>query len=118
MTVEKNINKGSLRIVHLNTARGEVINTPDLIRALEEGVILGAGLDVHEGEPPPEEYGFLDMDNVICTPHFAWYTEEGAWDIRRLIMDDFMAFLDGRLPKHVLNPEVLESPQLRMTLKK
>ncbi len=100
----------------VNTARGQVVKTSDLIRALKEGVIAGAGLDVHEGEPPPEEYGFLDMDNVICTPHFAWYSEEGGWEIRRMIMDDFMAFLDGKPPKHVLNKEVLESSALKMKL--
>ncbi|MFC1551959.1 C-terminal binding protein [Candidatus Latescibacterota bacterium] len=101
----------------INTARGQILKTDDLIRALKEGIIAGAGLDVHEGEPPPEEYGFYDMDNVVCTPHFAWYTEEGGAEIRQMIMDDFRAFLDGRPPKHVINPEVLESPRLRMKLK-
>ncbi len=101
----------------INTARGQVVKTADLIRALQEGLILGAGIDVHEGEPPPEKYGFLDMDNVICTPHFAWYSEEGALDIRHLIMDDFRTFLNGKPPRHVLNPEVLTSPQLRMRIK-
>lgn len=102
----------------VNTARGQVVNTKDLIRALKEGVIMGAGLDVHEGEPPPEEYGFLDMDNVICTPHFGWYSEEGAWEIREEIMNDFTRFLDGTPPKYLLNPEVLKSPKLRMKLRK
>ncbi len=101
----------------INTARGQILKTGDLIQALEEGMIAGAGLDVHEGEPPPEKYGFFDMDNVVCTPHFAWYTEEGGTEIRQMIMDDFRAFLDGRPPKHVRNPEALDSPQLRMTLK-
>ena len=103
--------------VLINTARGQVVKTSDLIRALKEGIIAGAGLDVHEGEPPPVEFGFLDLDNVICTPHFAWYSEEGGGEIRRMIMDDFMAFLDGKPPKHVLNKEVLESTQLRMIIK-
>ena len=103
--------------VLINTARGQLVKTADLIRALKEGIIAGAGLDVHEGEPPPVEFGFLDMDNVICTPHFAWYSEEGAWEIREMIMDDFRAFLDGKPPKHVINPEVLDSPQLKMKLK-
>ena len=101
----------------INTARGQVVKTPDLIKALKEGIIAGAGLDVHEGEPPPIEYGFFDMNNVLCTPHFAWYSEEGGWEIRHMIMDDFMAFLDGKPPKYVINPEVLDSPKLRMKLK-
>lgn len=102
----------------INTARGQIVKTTDLIRALKEGKIAGAGLDVHEGEPPSLEYGFLDMDNVICTPHFAWYSEEGAWEIRHMIMEDFRTFLKGNSPKHLINKEVLNSPQLRMKLKK
>ncbi|MFC1539263.1 C-terminal binding protein [Candidatus Latescibacterota bacterium] len=102
----------------INTARGQVLKTSDLIRALKEGKIAGAGLDVHEGEPPPVEYGFFEMDNVICTPHFAWYTEEGGREIRHMIMGDFKSFLDGVPPKHVINTEVLKSTQLRMKLKK
>lgn len=103
--------------VLINTARGQLVKTADLIRALKEGLIAGAGLDVHEGEPPSVEYGFLDMDNVICTPHFAWYSEEGAWEIREMIMNDFRTFLNGKPPKHVINPEVFNSHQLKMKLK-
>ncbi|MBA7574892.1 Glycerate dehydrogenase [subsurface metagenome] len=100
----------------VNTARGQIINTSDLIQALKAKTIAGAGLDVHEGEPPPESFGFFDMDNVICTPHFAWYSEEGGKEIRQMIMDDFKAFLNGKPPRHVVNPEVLSSPHLRMNL--
>ena len=100
--------------VFINTARGQIVKTTDLIRALDEGLIAGAGLDVHEGEPPPVEYGFLDNDNVVCTPHFAWYSEEGAWEIRRMIMDDFRRFLENRPPVHLLNPEVIGTPQCKM----
>ncbi len=100
--------------VFINTARGQLVKTADLIRALDEGRIAGAGLDVHEGEPPKVEYGFLENDNVICTPHFAWYSEEGGWEIRHMIWDDFRRYMDGRPPKHLLNPEVLESPKLRL----
>ena len=102
----------------INTARGQLVNTPDLVRALKEEIIAGAGLDVHEGEPPPVDYGFLEMDNVICTPHFGWYSEEGGWEIRHMIMDDFRAFLNGKPPQHVINKEVLDSPQLKMKLNK
>lgn len=103
--------------VLINTARGQIVKTVDLVRVLREGKIMGAGLDVHEGEPPPVENGFLDMDNVICTPHFAWHSHEGAWEIRRMIFDDFTAFLAGKPPKHLINTEVLESPRLKMTIK-
>jgi D-3-phosphoglycerate dehydrogenase / 2-oxoglutarate reductase len=103
--------------VFVNTARGQLVNTKDQIRALDEGLIAGAGIDVHEGEPPPMEYGFLENDNVVCTPHFAWYSEEGAWEIRRMIMDDFRRFQDGLPPVHLLNPEVIGTPQCRVKVK-
>ena len=99
--------------VLINTGRGQLVRTDDLINALKEGLIAGAGLDVHEGEPPQEKHGFLDMDNVVCTPHFAWYSEEGGWEIRHMIMDDFKSFLNGKPPQHVRNPEVLSSDRLK-----
>jgi len=104
--------------VIVNTARGAVIQTEDLIQALKKNVISGAALDVFEYEPPPAGRDLLKMDNLILSPHIAWYSEEGGWDIRRLIRDDVKAFLCGRLPRFVVNPEVRNSPRLRMKLKR
>ena len=100
----------------INTARGPIINTNDLIFALKEGIIAGAGLDVYEDEPLTPDDALLQMDNVILSPHIAWYSEEGGWDIRYMIMDDVKAFLDGRPPQFVVNPEVLESSGLRFKI--
>ena len=102
--------------VIINTARGSIINTNDLISALNEGIIAGAGLDVYEEEPPVPEHALLQMDNVILSPHIAWYSEESSWDIRCMIMDDVKAFLEGKPPKFVVNPEVLNSPGLRFKI--
>lgn len=99
--------------VVVNTARGPIIKTQDLIEALKRGVIAGAGLDVYEKEPPPADFELLTMDNVILSPHIAWYSEEGGWDIRVMIMDDVKAILQGRPPRHVVNKEVLSAPNLR-----
>jgi len=104
--------------VIVNTARGPVIKTRDLIRALAEGKIAGAALDVFEEEPPKPKLALFRMPNVILSPHIAWYSEEGGDDIRRMILEDVQAFLDGRLPRFVVNPEVLESPILRYPLKR
>jgi D-3-phosphoglycerate dehydrogenase len=98
----------------VNTSRAGIINTSDLTDALRNRVIAGAGIDVHPSEPPTPDYELIGLDNVLLTPHLAWYSEEGGWDIRYLIIDDLKAFVDGRLPKNVLNPEVLNSPKLRM----
>ncbi len=99
----------------VNTARGPIIKTADLIRALKEGIIAGAGIDVYETEPPPPDSELLTLDNLILSPHIAWYSEEGGWDIRYMIMDDVKAFLQGKLPQFVINPEVLDQPNCRFT---
>jgi len=102
--------------VLINTARGPMINIPDLKKALENGVIAGAGIDVYDQEPPPQDFPLLGMDNAVLTPHLAWYSEEGGVDIRHTIMDDLERFLAGKLPKNVVNPEVLNSPALKMNI--
>jgi len=102
--------------VIINTSRGQVINTADLIKALREGIIAGAGLDVLEHEPPPRDSELIKMKNVVLTPHLAWYSEEGGWDIRHMIMDDLRAFLRGKPPRYVINHEVYRSPNLKMKL--
>ncbi len=104
--------------VVINTARGPIIKTEDLIRALNQGIIAGAGIDVYEQEPPSADLELLKMENVILTPHIAWYSEEGGWDIRHMIIDDVKAFLRDELPQFVINPEVLERPNLRFKFKK
>jgi len=102
--------------VIVNTARGPVIKTGALVRALEAKKIAGAALDVFEEEPPKPKLALFKMRNVVLSPHIAWYSEEGGLDIRRMIMDDVRAFLDGRLPRFVVNPEVLRTPRLRYPL--
>jgi D-3-phosphoglycerate dehydrogenase len=103
--------------VIVNTSRGPIVKTPDLIIALKDGMIAGAGLDVYEQEPPPPDLELLRMDNAILSPHLAWYSEEGGWDIRVMIMDDVKSCLQGSPPRHVVNKEVLTSPQLRFKLR-
>ncbi len=104
--------------VLVNTARGPIIRTPDLVAALRDGAIAGAALDVFEEEPPKPKLALFRMDNVILSPHIAWYSEEGGWDIRRMIMEDLDACLAGRLPRFVINPEVLSRKALRFPWKK
>lgn len=99
--------------VIVNTSRGSVVKTEDLVEALKKGLIAGAGLDVYEKEPPPSQLELLSMDRAVLSPHMAWYSEEGGWDIRVMIMNDVRAYLKGRLPKFVVNKEVLDRPNLR-----
>jgi len=104
--------------VLVNTSRGVIVNAHDLAEALKNGVIAGAGIDVHPSEPPPRGYELIGLDNIILTPHMAWYSEEGGWDIRHMIIDDLKVILDGGLPKSILNHEVLEHPDVRLKMRK
>jgi D-3-phosphoglycerate dehydrogenase len=101
--------------VVINTARGPIVKTGDLITALKEGIIAGAGIDVYETEPPSPDSGITAMDNIILSPHIAWYSEEGGWDIRYMIMDDVKSFVLGKPPQFVVNPEVFDHPNCRLS---
>ena len=64
------------RAVLINTSRGPVIDEVALIRALKEGWIAAAGLDVLEQEPPRVDNPLLQLDNVVLTPHIAGYSDD------------------------------------------
>jgi len=78
----------------INVARGEVVDEPGLVRALAEGRIAGAALDVRSNEPP--EPGPLDeMDNVILMPHVAAFTHEAQHRVVASVCRDVRAVLSG-----------------------
>jgi len=85
----------------VNTGRGPVVDGKALARALREGWIAGAGLDVMEKEPPDPDEPLLKMDNVILTPHYASYTEEAYAEMRLKIVGAVAAALRGEFPRAV-----------------
>lgn len=91
----------------INTARGGIINETALIEALQSGRIAAAGLDVTEKEPIPQDSLLLSMDNVIITPHNAWYSEESIATLQRMVGEEVVRVLSGQLPKNLVNKEVL-----------
>ncbi len=91
----------------INTSRGAVVNEPDLIEALRQGRIAGAGLDVFEKEPIPPDHPFCAMDNVTLTPHTASYSDPTMANQRRRIGRDALSVCRGGLPDFVANPQVL-----------
>ena len=91
----------------VNTSRGGVIDTAALVEALRTGAIAGAGIDVHEQEPLPQGHPLTDFDNVVLTPHLAWYTEESYDELKRRTIENVVAVCAGRAPRNIVNPEVL-----------
>jgi len=98
----------------INTARGALINHEDLVTALREGLIAGAGLDVTEPEPLPAESPLLTLENVILTPHSAFYSEASAEETRRRGVESVVLALHGIWPASLVNPEVKERPNRRI----
>lgn len=91
----------------VNTSRGGVVATDDLVEALREGWISGAGLDVFEVEPLPQDHPLRALPHVILTPHAAWYSVDSELELRRRSARTAVQALRGETPASLLNPEVL-----------
>ncbi len=88
----------------INTARGGLVNEADLVIALREGLISGAGFDVLTKEPPDDDHpllGLLDMPNFILTPHVAWASDEAMQALADQLIDNIESFVRGE-PKNVV----------------
>jgi D-3-phosphoglycerate dehydrogenase len=91
----------------INTSRGQVVNEEDLIKALKQGVIKGAALDVYNSEPP--NYELVSLPNVICTPHIGGSTYECAKKLADITVNNIKKYLNGESLDYVINPEVLKN---------
>ncbi|HVQ74439.1 MAG TPA: C-terminal binding protein [Candidatus Binatia bacterium] len=96
----------------INTGRGPTVDEGALVKALQEGWIAGAGLDVLEQEPPAPSNPLLGMDNVILTAHVA--SASARFDSARLrrVGHEIALVLRGRWPRSCVNPSVLEKSKL------
>jgi D-3-phosphoglycerate dehydrogenase len=91
----------------INTGRGPTHNEADLIRALNEGKMAGAGLDVMEQEPTLPDNPLHKMENVVLTPHTASVSDIGNIRRRQRVGYEIAAVLQGNMPFSVVNREVL-----------
>lgn len=89
----------------VNTSRGPVIDEAALVRALEEGKIAGAGLDVYEHEPKIHP-ALLRMNNVVLTPHLGSAVFELRESMAHIVVDNIHAIVEGRRPPNCINMEV------------
>jgi glycerate dehydrogenase len=86
----------------INTSRGGLVNERDLARALNEGRIAGAGLDVLSVEPPPPDHPLLNAKNCLVTPHIAWATRAARARLIQASIENLRAFQSGT-PQNVVN---------------
>jgi D-3-phosphoglycerate dehydrogenase len=92
--------------VLINTSRGPVVDTEALYDALTTGRIRAAGLDVLPEEPPAES-SLVKLDNVVVTPHAAWYSEDSIITLRRAVAHETARVLRGETPENIVNREAL-----------
>ena len=87
----------------INTARGAIVKENELIAALRDGEIAGAGIDVLCSETVPADHPLIGMDNVILTPHAAWYSEEASLALLTKGAEEVVRGLNGEKLLHPFN---------------
>lgn len=102
----------------VNTSRGAIVDEAALVRALHEGWIAGAALDAFVTEPLPVTHPLVSAPNVLITPHQASFGSDTGERVSTTVARAIFDCHAGRRPQFVLNPEVFDSPALRMTLSK
>lgn len=92
----------------INVARGGVVDEEALYRALKEGKIAGAALDVYENEPP-EKSPLFELENVVFTPHIGAATKEGQIRAGVICAEQILKVLDGKEPDYWVNRDKMKS---------
>ena len=90
----------------INCARGPIVDTEALVRALDAGKIAGAALDTTDPEPLPNPHPLRERDNVIINPHVAWYSEAAMVGLQAGAPGEVRRVLTGQWPVNVVNRAV------------
>jgi D-3-phosphoglycerate dehydrogenase / 2-oxoglutarate reductase len=90
----------------INTSRGPVVDEKALYQALVDKRLAGAALDVWEHEPVSTDNPLLELDNVIATPHAAYFSSPAVAQVPRRCGEEVARVLTGQRPLNVVNPEV------------
>ena len=92
--------------VLINCSRGPIVDTADLIEALDAEQIAGCALDTTDPEPLPDDHTLRTRENVIINPHAAWYSEGAMEGLQRGAPSEVRRVLEGRWPVNVVNRAV------------
>ena len=101
----------------INVARGALVDEDALYEALREDRIAGAGLDLLVEVPPPPDHPLLGLDNVIVTPHVAFFSRESVRELQVRATQEVARVLTGRMPDNTVNPQVLTQANNRTSLR-
>ena len=93
----------------INNSRGPVVDEKALYKALTEGWIAGAALDVFEQEPTPVDNPLLKLDNVVLAPHISSSSHETRSRMAEMVAENLIAFFEGRIPPNLVNREALKT---------
>jgi D-3-phosphoglycerate dehydrogenase len=94
----------------INTARGGLVDTDALTRALADGRLAGAGIDVLEQEPIAPGHPLLSQPNCLLTPHAGWFSQDAFAELKTKAAEEAVAVLTGAAPRYCLNPGALVRP--------
>jgi D-3-phosphoglycerate dehydrogenase len=100
-------------VVLVNTSRGSLINSGDLLQALKAGSVAAAGIDVWQNEPLPANDPLANHPCVIATPHAAFYSDEALLELQNAAASQTATVLAGQRPQNIVNPTVLTQSNLR-----
>jgi len=99
----------------INTSRGALVDEDALARAVLEGWIAGAALDVTRQEPAAIYHPLRGIEGIILTPHASFYSETAISELATKAARNVAEVLAGRIPQTTVNPEVLARPNLRLS---
>ena len=100
----------------INAARGPLIDEAALYDALTSGKLAGAGLDVMVDNVPPRNHPLLSLDNIIVTPHVAFFSQESTLELEQRAAAEVVSVMQGRMPDNLVNRAVLRHPNPRHSL--
>ena len=100
----------------INAARGPLIDEAALYDALASGKLAGAGLDVMVDNVPPRNHPLLSLDNIIVTPHVAFFSQESTLELEQRAAAEVVSVMQGRMPDNLVNRAVLRHPNPRHSL--
>ena len=102
----------------INAARGPLVDEVALYEALTGNIIAGAGLDVMVDNTPPQDHPLMSLDNIIITPHVAFFSQESTLELEQRAAAEVVSVIHGRMPDNLVNSAVLDHPNPRHGLKK